>query len=117
MKKQLTKWEKMFANHISYKELIAKIYKEHIHFNNKNKQPDFKNEQIGGIQITNRHMKRCSSLIIRQIQNEIAMRYHLTSVRMTIIKKTIKNAAENLEKREDLYTFGRNVSWCSHYGK
>ena len=29
MKKQPTKWEKIFANHISNKWLISKIYKEH----------------------------------------------------------------------------------------
>ena len=28
MKRQPTEWEKIFANHISDKELISKIYKE-----------------------------------------------------------------------------------------
>ena len=30
MKRHLTEWEKIFANHISDKELISKIYKEFI---------------------------------------------------------------------------------------
>ena len=32
-------------------------------------------------------------------------------------KNTITNAGEDVEKREPSYTVGRNVNWCSHYGK
>ena len=47
------------------------------------------------------------------------MRYHLTLVRMAIIKKSTKqkNDGESMEKREPSYTVGENVNWCSHYGK
>ena len=29
----------------------------------------------------------------------------------------ITNAGKGLEKRESSYTVGRNISWCSYYGK
>ena len=46
------------------------------------------------------------------------MRYHLTPVRMAIIKKSTNvNAGEGVEKREPSYIVGGNVSLYSHYGE
>ena len=42
--------------------------------------------------MANKYIKRCSmSLIIRELQIETTMRYHLTPVRIGIIKKSTNN--------------------------
>ena len=48
-------------------------------------------------------------------ESKTTARFHLTPVRMTVIK-TI-NTGEDVEKREPSNTIGGNVNWQSHYGE
>jgi hypothetical protein len=97
-----TEWEKLFVNYTSDKGLITRIQRELKKKNTKLPQINtpikkwanelnktFSKEET---QMAKKHMKKCSpSLAIKELEIKTTLRFHLTPVRIAIIKNTTNN--------------------------
>jgi hypothetical protein len=100
MKIPATEWEKIFASYTSDKGLITRIYRELKNLNSpKANEPIkkcatelnriFSKEEI---KMAKKHMRKCSpTLAIKEMQIKTTLRFHLTPVRIAIIKNTTNN--------------------------
>ena len=89
MKRQLIACKEILVKYISDKGLISRICKGFMQLNSKEKKSNSLNRYFSKEEMdSQQYVNRCStSLIIREIQMKTTVRYHLTPVRMAIIKK------------------------------
>ena len=121
MKRQTTDWQKIFANHISKKGLVPRIYKESSKLNSKNTN----NPVTKWAKDINRHFTdeykdgqsahENPSLAIREMQIK-TMRYHDTLMG-TMENSDNTKCCKHVEKLGHSHIAGGNVKWYRYFGK
>ena len=124
--KTSTEWKKIFANDMTNKGLIFKIYEQLILLNTeKTKQiiwlKNGKKTWKGIYSKKNKdgqwaHVKHNIVNHQRNVKQSYNMTSYLSEWLLSKRPQTT-NVGKNVEKREPSYTVGGNINWCSHCGK
>ena len=68
--------------------------------------------------MANKHMKRCSTYVIKEMQIITAVRYHYVPIRMSKSRiLTTPNPSKAVQQQKFSFIVGRNTKWCGHFGR
>ena len=123
-KDNLQTGRKCSANNVTNEGLISKIYKRLIQFNIKKTKQSNQTTGRGSKQTflqrrhtdgQKTHEKMLTSRISRETQIRTTVKYHLTPVRIVIIKKSTNKCQRGCGEKGTLLHCWWNANWCSHY--